>query len=115
MPYILTRSSIIICPHGGRLEHSPAFSSQTMMIDGQLVYFYDDRYFISGCTLECQRVEWSNYFPEIIFLGSKYLLTNESRASCYDSGSGFKGYALILFFQTKVNTDQIVSQGAKKG
>jgi hypothetical protein len=115
MPYILTGSSVIICPHGGRLQHSPAFSPQTLMIDGHLVYFYDDRYSISGCTLGCQRVEWTGHFPDIIFLGSKYLLTNESQASCYDSGSGFKGYALILFFQTKVDTDQIVNQGSKKG
>ena len=115
MPYILTASSIIICPHGGKLWHSPAFSPQTLMLDGQFVYFHDDQYSILDCQLGCNRVEWSGHFPNIVFLGHKFLLTNESKASCYDRGSGFKGYALILFFQTKVNTDQIVNEGTKKG
>ena len=114
MPYILTQSSIIICPHGGRLQHTPNYAPETVMIDGQLVYFHDDKYFIGGCTVGCQTVEWSNYFRELVFQGSRYFLTNESQASCLGGGSAFKGYALILFHQTKVDTETVIKGMQKK-
>ncbi|GEM_PF-4677434 len=50
MPFILTGSSII-CPHGGRLQHLPIYAPETIMIDGQLVFFHDDTYLISACTV----------------------------------------------------------------
>ena len=113
MPFILTRASFIICPHGGRLVHEPT-SPSLVLIDGQVVYFHDDRYFIDGCRSGCAMVEWSNHFPHIIIQGSRHFLTNESLPWCKDSGAGFKGYGIIMFFQMKVTTEAIMKDAEKK-
>jgi hypothetical protein len=113
MPYILTGSSIVMCPHGGRLLHSPAYVPEQLMIDGQLVFFNNDNYYINGCASGCERVEWSNYYPELIYYGDKYFLTNESRALCLGRHRVFIGYGLILFFQVRVDTESLKNTLAK--
>ena len=115
MPYILTGSSMIICPHGGRVQHSPVYATETLMIDGHYVFFHDDKYLIGGCPAGCERIEWFKYYQELIYKGNRYFLTHESQPSCYGSGSGFKGYGLILFFQMKVDTETIKKQFSAKG
>ena len=105
---MLTGSSFIICPHGGRLGHlSKAAPGGSIMLDGQFVFFYDDAYYLTGCRIGCDRVEWLNYYPDLLF-HKRYFLTNQSYAKCLHPLKGFTGFALILFFQIRVDIDEFI-------
>ena len=113
MPYILTGSSIILCPHGGQLKHSSSYAPETLMLDGQFIFFYDDSFYLSGCKVGCDRVEWQDYYPNLMF-HNRYFLTNESSAKCWHPTKGFMGYAVILYFQTRVDVEELVRLMSKK-
>jgi hypothetical protein len=114
MPYILTDSSIIICPHGGQLKHSTNYgASGSLMLDGHFVFFYDDSFYISGCAIGCDRVEWQDYYKNVIFR-DRYFLTTDSTAQCRHPTKGYMGYALLMFFQTRIDVEELVRLASKK-
>ncbi len=114
MPYILTDSSIIFCPHGGQLKHTSSYTTGgSIMLDGHFVFFYDDSFYLSGCRVGCDRVEWQDYYPNLMFQ-NRYFLTNESSAKCWHPTKGFMGYAVIAVFQTRIDVEEFVRLATKK-
>lgn len=107
--YILTKSSVIICPHGGMVVHTPT-SYSGELINGQLPLLLNDIYTVVGCPFlspggasPCIRVNWINPSPTRM-IGGIPVLTIAS-IGLVQSPSGIdQGVAVIASFQT-VETD----------
>ena len=103
--YILTRSSVIICPHGARVTHVP-LTSQRSTVNGELVLFPNDQYVIAGCPFAtsggaspCHRVVWTNVSKNFMMNG-KAVLTSASLGTVLTFAGSAQGAATVLSHQT---------------
>lgn len=59
--FVLTRRSVIICPHGGIVTHVPT-SFRNYTVNGEMVLLLTDQYVISGCPFHqgpCVSLVWT--------------------------------------------------------
>ena len=107
--FILTRSSVITCPHGGMVMHVPmSFTGE--LIGGQLPLLLSDLYFVAGCPFllpdapsPCIRVIWTNASVTRL-IGGIPVLTNASIGIVQSASGVAQGFAIIASYQT-VETD----------
>jgi hypothetical protein len=108
MPEILTTSSMISCPHGGRAILSS--SNHHLLVDGDQVLLESDVHKIIPGT--CPWYDGSTYSPCVRILWSKgsnhtkknqiRLLTKTSLGKCYNANEVLQGSARILLTQHEV-------------
>lgn len=98
--FILTRSSVIVCPHGAPVTHIPVTSPHST-VNGELVLFPNDNYTVAGCPFSspCSRVVWTN-FSKNFKMGGKPVLTIGSIGIVQNFQSAAQGSAIILSHQT---------------
>jgi hypothetical protein len=107
--FILTRSSVIMCPHGGMVMHVP-MSYSGELINGQLPLLLSDLYVVAGCPFfspagpsPCIRANWTN--PSVTrLIGGMPVLTTASIGLVQSAAGVAQGAAVIASFQT-VETD----------
>jgi hypothetical protein len=108
--FILTRASVIMCPHSGMVMHVPmSFGGE--LIGGQLPLLLSDLYFVAGCPFSspagpspCSRVIWTNASVTRL-IGGIPVLTNASIGLAQSaSGVAQGGVVTVASFQT-VETD----------
>ncbi len=99
--YLLNRSSVIMCPHGGMVTHVPT-TFTTELVNGNLPLLLTDLYFVAGCpnlTPEpCQRVQWATASPTRKISGVP-VLTTASVGLCESARGTPTGPAAILSHQ----------------
>lgn len=110
--FILTRSSVILCPHGGAVTQIP-LTHTDYRVNGEMVMLATDQYVITGCSgtkpgTNCISVVWTTSSPFLIIKGSP-ALTNVSVGLCQNAMSGVNGPALIASFQTRVKEPETVT------
>lgn len=106
MAFLLTKSSIISCPHGGRVTHAPTnFSGKT--INGEMPMLLTDSYFVVGCAFAaggyaspCQRVTWADGSKTRSINGVP-VLTNQSVGICLNAVAAPQGTAIVSLCQTR--------------
>ena len=105
--FILTKSSIILCPHGGMVTHVP-MSYSGEFINGELPMLMNDMYFIAGCPFifgdsisPCLRVIWITGSVTKLINGIP-VLTNASIGICESPAGVPQGPPIIAAFQTIV-------------
>jgi len=105
--FILTRRSVILCPHGGIVTHIPMTFSE-YLINGELPMLLTDQYLINGCPnilgtmpSACFKVVWTSASVYLIIKGSPALL-NTSVGLCQAMNGAVQGPAIISSFQTTV-------------
>ncbi|MDH3492735.1 MAG: hypothetical protein OEM82_04235 [Acidobacteriota bacterium] len=102
--YILTQSSVILCPHGGLVTHIPISPSE-FRIEGMLPMLLTDHYLVSGCpnmggpgVRPCLDVFWVN--PSLMLLVHGIpALTNASVPLVRDVAGVPTGAAIVTSFQ----------------
>ena len=105
--FILTRSSIILCSHGGMVTHAP-LSYTEELINGEIPMLLNDLYFIVGCPFlvgdsmsSCLRVVWISG-STTKQIGGIPVLTNASVGICQSAAGVPQGPAIIAAYQTIV-------------
>jgi hypothetical protein len=105
--FILTKSSVIMCPHGGTVTHIP-LTNQRGTVNGELLLFPNDRSTVAGCPFSmpqgaspCFRVVWTNPSKNFMMQG-KSVLTSASIGLVQTAGNTPQGTAVIASFQTIV-------------
>ena len=103
--YILTTGSVVLCPHGGVVNHIP-MGTGDFLIEGMPPMLLTDTYLVSGCpnasgggASPCLNVFWinpSNY----LFVRGVPALTNISTGLVADYRGAPAGPAIITSFQT---------------
>lgn len=98
--FILTKSSVIVCPHGARVAHVP-LTNQRATVNGELLLFPNDQYMVAGCPVSspCYRIVWSNPSKNFMVQG-KPVLTSGSIGIAQTFQSAAQGEASILSHQT---------------
>ena len=102
--YILTNTSVILCPHGGMVTHIPLSISE-FTIEGALPLLLTDQYLVVGCpgivaggTYPCINAIWVN--PSMmLFVRGRPALTNVSTGMVRDAMGIVAGPALVTSFQ----------------
>ena len=101
--YLLTKRSVITCPHGGMVAHSPM--SYGELINGELPLLLNDIYTVVGCPFSvagqwsaCQRVKWITGSTKRLINGVPVLL-NTSTGICESVTGAPQGIAMILSHQ----------------
>ncbi|MDQ6785430.1 MAG: hypothetical protein M3033_01235 [Acidobacteriota bacterium] len=102
--YILTTSSVILCPHGGVVTHIPRTVSD-YVINGALPMLLTDQYLVAGCPFAigdnpspCFNVTWVSPSVYLIIKGVPALL-NTSIGLCQSIGGMMQGQAIIASYQ----------------
>ena len=105
MAYILTSSSIVLCPHGGIVSHVPMTNS-SFTINGELPMLLTDAYLAVGCpnvfggvSFPCVNILWVNP-STLLFVRGIPTLTNFSVPIARDSYGSALGSGVIASFQT---------------
>lgn len=110
MPNLLLNSqSILMCPHGGRIQHVPS-DFTTYRIHGFPAARLTDQYMISGCPhimvmgnmtmpSPCVRVQWFGGSPTTLVKGSP-VLTSASTGICLSATGIPQGPAIVAATQT---------------
>ena len=103
--FILTNTSVILCPHGGVVTHIP-LTVTDFNINGALPLLLTDRYIIAGCAnvtgagpSPCLEVVWTNPSNMLLVRGNP-ALTNLSVGLARDVLGGIGGNVIITSFQT---------------
>ncbi len=105
--FVLTKGSVILCPHGGMVTHAPAsFSGE--FINGELPLLLNDIYTVAGCpnisgggASPCMRVIWTTASTSY-FIGGVPVLIHTSVGLCLSASGAPQGPAIIASFQTVV-------------
>ncbi len=105
--FILTKSSVVLCPHGGMVTHIPT-SYTGELINGEILLMMNDIYFVAGCANvsngamnACFRVTWLSGSVTKLINGVP-VLTNISIGICQSSAGIPQGPPIIASFQTVV-------------
>jgi len=105
--FILTKSSVILCPHGAPVTHIP-LTNQRATANGELLLFPNDHYLVAGCPFStsqgaspCNRVVWTNPSKNFMVQG-KPVLTSASIGLVQTASGIPQGAAMIASFQTVV-------------
>lgn len=103
--FILTKSSVMVCPHGAPVMHVP-LTNQRGTLNGELLLYPDDQYTIAGCPFStsqgpspCHRVVWTNPSKNFM-IGGKRVLTSGSIGITQTFPGAAQGAASILSHQT---------------
>lgn len=99
--FILTRRSIILCPHGGMVMHTPT-TVVTYRVAGDIPMLQTDLYHVVACpnpNYRCGRVMWATASKKLILNGVPALL-NTSVGLCQTSSGMPLGPAMIMSYQT---------------
>src|SRR3954471_2985905 len=103
--FILTKSSVILCPHGGTVMHIP-LTNQRATVNGESLLFLNDQYIVAGCPFSasqgaspCNRVVWTNPSKNFMAQG-KTVLTSASIGLIQTASGIAQGAAIISSFQT---------------
>lgn len=105
--FILTKGSVILCPHGGMVTHTPAsFSGE--LINGEVPLLLNDTYPIAGCpnsvggaASSCMRVVWTTASVRR-FINGVPVLIHTSIGLCQSASGTMQGPAIIASYQTTV-------------
>jgi hypothetical protein len=104
--FILTRSSVILCPHGGVVTHGP-MKLKTERVNGALPLLLSDQYYVAGCPNPTPgpplRITWVAASTTRPIEGVP-VLTNASVGLCQSVSGIGQGTAIIGLCQT-VETD----------
>ncbi|HVE58046.1 MAG TPA: hypothetical protein VNB22_14540 [Pyrinomonadaceae bacterium] len=105
--FILTKSSVILCPHDAPVTHIP-LTNLRATVNGELLLFPNDQYLAAGCPFStsggaspCSRVVWTNPSKNFMVQG-KPVLTSASIGLIQTAGGTAQGTAMIVSFQTVV-------------
>jgi hypothetical protein len=103
--YILTGSSVIVCPHGAPVTHIP-LTNQRATVNGELLLFPNDQYMVAGCPFStsqgaspCYRIAWTNASKNFM-MQNKSVLTSGSLGIAQTFQGSAQGGAAILSHQT---------------
>lgn len=106
MAFLLTKNSVIVCPHGGTVTHAPTGSSGKL-INGEAPMLLNDVYFVVGCPFTasnyaspCYRVNWVSGSKTRLINGVP-VLTNTSIGICENTAGAPQGPAIISSCQTR--------------
>jgi len=106
--FILTKLSVIICPHGGMVMHIS--KSAGAKLNGEAPLLVNDFYTVAGCPFTkpngaspCHFVTWNNPSKTVQF-GGVPALTNASVGTVQSFGGIPQGLVVVLTHQT-VATD----------
>ena len=104
----LTKSSSIMCPHGGQASLST--SNSRTKTEGSEVLLETDVHMVSGCPFyqgnspsPCVKIEWSAGATRVK-VDSVPVLKKESTGLCYSPANAMQGNAVIVSTQMKVST-----------
>ena len=105
--FILTRSSVILCPHGGMIAHVP-MSGCTETINGEMPMLFSDTYIAAGCPFmtpygpaPCHMVIWTN--PSVTkFIQGVPVLTSASLGIINSVTGAANGVVIIASHKTRV-------------
>lgn len=109
MPFILTSSSVIKCPHGGTVSQIPRGKRQIFLHD-ELIWTKSDTYLIVGCPQNCQQVFWLTASSSLFIDGDPVL--NHVSLGVTKFGGVSQGVTQIVSHQTK-ETEESVAQKFK--
>lgn len=105
MAFLLTKSSVILCPHGGRVTHLPKGVSGKLS-SGEIPLLLDDYYPIVGCPFTsgyaspCQQVNWVGGSKTRLINGVP-VLTDASVGICVSAARVPQGSAVVSLCQTR--------------
>src|SRR5689334_4750863 len=105
--FVLTKRSVIMCPHGGMVMHSPtSFSGE--LVNGEIPMLINDVYTIVGCpnsmggaASACMTVIWTTASTSY-FINGVPVLIHTSVGLCQSSSGVPQGPAIVASFQTVV-------------
>jgi hypothetical protein len=97
--YILTKGSVILCPHGGSVTHHPT-TYTSYRVNGEVPLLLNDLYFVVGCpfTGPCTQVSWTNPSTTVILSGVP-VLVHTSTGICQSAAGIPQGAAIIASYQ----------------
>lgn len=105
--FVLTKRSVILCPHGGMVMHVPAsFSGE--LVGGEIPLLVNDIYTVAGClnftgdfVTPCMMVMWTSASTSYLINGIPVLI-HTSLGLCQSASGVPQGPAIISSFQTIV-------------
>jgi len=102
MGFILTASTVAICPHGAAIKNITNYAKDPL-IHGHTIWTKGDMYEVQGCQYgerRCNDVEWT--WPSgKLFIGGNPVLTSNSIPNCRDSHMVVTGRGSLLVYQTE--------------
>ena len=114
MTFLLNSDSIILCPHGGVVSHTP-LSGTGYRVDGRFPMLLGDLYQIMGCSFvsgygsPCLSVQWVTASTMLI-VKSQPALVATSVGLCISAGGGGMGPAIIAAIRsTQMEPDTFTS------
>lgn len=112
MAYLLNSQAVLLCPHGGTVQHIPS-SFTTYRINGYPPLLLNDTYIVSGCPfmiaggggaipMNCHHVQWLTGSPMMMVNGVP-VLTNTSTGLCMSPHGVPNGPVVVA---TSINVEQ---------
>ena len=102
--FILTKNSVIMCPHSGMVTHVPRIYT-SYLVNGEPPLLLNDQYIVVGCANHmggsaspCHWVEWITASLFLIVRGQPVLLHN-STGLCKAVNGMPQGLAMPMSFQ----------------
>lgn len=99
MTFLLNSDSVILCPHGGMVSHTP-LSGTSYRVDGRFPMLLGDLYQIAGCPFmsnygsPCFMVKWVTA-SNMLIIKSQPALIATSVGLCISAGGIPQGPAII--------------------
>lgn len=99
MGFILNSNSVIMCPHGGMVVHTP-LSGTSYRIDGRPPMLMEDLYQIAGCPFNpqyggpCCQVRWVTASNLLVVKG-RFALIESSVGMCLSVSGVSNGPAIV--------------------
>lgn len=99
MGFILNSNSVILCPHGGFVGHTP-LSGTSYRVDGRQPLLLGDIYQITGCPFDprygnsCWKVEWVTG-SSLLIVKSRPVLIDSSVGICMSMSGIPQGPAIV--------------------
>lgn len=105
--FVLTKRSVILCPHGGMVMHIPAsFSGE--LVNGEIPMLINDIYVVVGCpnfmggaSSACTKVIWTTASTSY-FINGVPVLIHTSTGICRNASGTPQGPPIVAAFQTSV-------------
>ena len=109
MAFLLNSQAVLLCPHGGAVQHIPS-SFTTYRINGYPPLLLTDTFLVTGCPymaamavpMRCERVQWVNGSPMMMVNGIP-VLTNTSTGLCMSPHGVPNGPVVVA---TSINVEQ---------
>ncbi len=111
MPFILTGSSVVKCPHGGIVNHISR-SKRQIFLHNEIIWMKSDMYLIFGCPQNCRQVFWLTASSSLFIDGDPIL--NHISYGATKFGSEHQGVTQIISYQTKETEESFAAKFKKK-